>query len=641
MTPDQIFATVLALMSPDTDPTFDALSSGGNDPRYPLTVEACPRPLGPLEVEGKTILCGRIAVPENHDALGGKTVPLAFAVLKARSLSPAPDPVIYLHGGPGGHAVQELDFNAEVFDFLRDRRDIIMFDQRASGISDRTVACYTELSADFIGFAQPDEAKISDPNGPLAKCISEIYASGIDLSLYNTTQSALDVRAIMDALGYPIYNAFGVSYGTKLGQELLRSAPEGLRSLVIDSISRVDNPAYDTNGVPSDQALGWIVDFCAADAACAAAFPNLEADVAKAAEVLDSQGVTIAGNKVGPELIAQLLDQSNKFNGPFTAYMPQVITELAKGETKTVTTLLARGFNPDNSPAAVVARNGTGLSDSDKIFAEVLLMQSQQMRSLEATAGKLMVTLAGDLSPLGAAATEQLLDDALSEAARTMDQARLLALLQAYAGFVGQTPDRAKVETFVRQYLPETEQPRLLAILAAMSDADVTAFYDRAAIDAARVTSGAKMLLTLGIIACQEDIPFNSQKGYDAVAADYRFPVIDKGMRASDSQMYTLCAFFKSHPRQGFHDPVTSDLPVLAMAGTKDTATNPDAAEKVIRTLSNGQAVLFPEAGHTVIQFSQCAKDVAVSFLETPSAPVNTGCTEALKPKFYVPAAAQ
>lgn len=174
-----------------------------------------------------------------------------------------------------------------------------------------------------------------------------------------------------------------------------------------------------------------------------------------------------------------------------------------------------------------------------------------------------------------------------------------------------------------------------------MSDADVAAFHDRAAIDAARLTSGAKMLLTLGIIACQEDIPFKSQEGYDTVAAACRFPVIDRGMRASDSQMYTFCTFFESHPRQGYHDPVHSDLPVLAMAGTKDTATNRDAADKVVRTLPNGQAVLFPEAGHTVIQFSQCARDVAISFLEAPSAPVNATCTEALKPQFYVPPPAQ
>ena len=100
MSPDQIIATFIALMSQATEPAFDPLNTGGHDDRYPVSIEACPRPLGPLEVEGRTVICGRIAMPEDHDTAGGKTLPLAFALLKSRSAAPAPDPVIYLHGGP-------------------------------------------------------------------------------------------------------------------------------------------------------------------------------------------------------------------------------------------------------------------------------------------------------------------------------------------------------------------------------------------------------------------------------------------------------------------------------------------------------------------------------------------------------------
>jgi len=82
-----------------------------------------------------------------------------------------------------------------------------------------------------------------------------------------------------------------------------------------------------------------------------------------------------------------------------------------------------------------------------------------------------------------------------------------------------------------------------------------------------------------------------------------------------------------------------SDIPDLAMSGAKDTQTNPDAAERVVRSLTRSQAVLFPEAGHAVIQFSQCARDVAEGFLEDPFAPVNAACAEALKPRFYIPVA--
>jgi hypothetical protein len=87
MTPDQIIAVVTALLSSSPDPTaFTAIKSGGADPRYPVTVEACPaNAVPPTEVEGSTVICGRVTVPEDHDKPDGTRIDLAFAVLKART----------------------------------------------------------------------------------------------------------------------------------------------------------------------------------------------------------------------------------------------------------------------------------------------------------------------------------------------------------------------------------------------------------------------------------------------------------------------------------------------------------------------------------------------------------------------------
>ena len=46
MTPDQIIATVMSILSSTQDPSaFPTVAAGGADPAFPLTVEACPRPL--------------------------------------------------------------------------------------------------------------------------------------------------------------------------------------------------------------------------------------------------------------------------------------------------------------------------------------------------------------------------------------------------------------------------------------------------------------------------------------------------------------------------------------------------------------------------------------------------------------------
>ena len=145
-------------------------------------------------------------------------------------------------------------------------------------------------------------------------------------------------------------------------------------------------------------------------------------------------------------------------------------------------------------------------------------MQSEQMRSLQGSAGKLLNRLPDDLSATGAADTEELLDEALGEVAKGMEEPAILAMIQSYAASVGQAQNKEDIEAFVSANFPQTELPRLLALVSAVSDADVAAFYERAVIDAARLTSIARMQMSLGIIACQEDFPFNSPEGFDAVS---------------------------------------------------------------------------------------------------------------------------
>lgn len=84
MSPDQIIAA-LALLMAEPDPAFETLRQGGYDDRYPVTVTACPETTSPLDIEGRTILCGTVSVPENYDAPDGRRVPLRFVLGRATS----------------------------------------------------------------------------------------------------------------------------------------------------------------------------------------------------------------------------------------------------------------------------------------------------------------------------------------------------------------------------------------------------------------------------------------------------------------------------------------------------------------------------------------------------------------------------
>ena len=87
-------------------------------------------------VEG--LECGTLTVPERRGLPGGRTLRLAVAVLRSTGPDPAPDPLVFLSGGPGGRSVEGTPgrTGSAFWSRLRERRDLIFFDQRGTGLSE-------------------------------------------------------------------------------------------------------------------------------------------------------------------------------------------------------------------------------------------------------------------------------------------------------------------------------------------------------------------------------------------------------------------------------------------------------------------------------------------------------------------------
>ena len=222
----------------------------------------CPRLLILSEVEGETVTCGFLTVPETRGNSGDATLELAVMTLKAKTDMPEPDPILFLQGGPGGAALSTV----EAWQNLpwRETRDIILLDQRGTGYSTPNLKC-DELY-DF-------EATLPAAAGA---CRTRLLRAGHDLRAFNSKENAADVEALRRALEVEAFNLYGVSYGTRLALTVMREHPAGVRSVVLDSTYPPQVNRLVEFGANFERALKQVFTACAADATCSAAFPDLQ-----------------------------------------------------------------------------------------------------------------------------------------------------------------------------------------------------------------------------------------------------------------------------------------------------------------------------------------------------------------------------
>lgn len=233
--------------------------------------------LGPTTLDGAALgfECGYVVVPLRHAEPDGATIRLPVAV--RRAAAGAPDPLLLAQGGPGGDAFKVFSILVQPTGDLSTSRDIVIFNQRGTPYAEPELTCpETDAALADILAADSEEGERLY-NEAMAACYDRLLAESIDLSAFNSLENAADVPLIARALGYDEYNFYGVSYGTLLGLHLMRNHPEGLRSVILDSVVPPDVNFLSEIAASEDRVFGEVFAACAADPACAAAYPNLEA----------------------------------------------------------------------------------------------------------------------------------------------------------------------------------------------------------------------------------------------------------------------------------------------------------------------------------------------------------------------------
>jgi len=261
----------------------------GDVPRFEPS--ACPSAI-PLD---KKIECGYLVVLEDRARPDGPTIRLAVAIVKSHSPTPAHDPLVYLSGGPGTRTLQFLPALLPQFDLFLATRDVIFFDQRGVGFSQPALEC-PELNGAAHLVVSSDlshEALSALMAEAIRQCRDRLTSQGVNLSAYTSAQSAADLNDLRLALGYQAWNLYGISYGTRLALTAMRDHPEGLRSVILDSVAPPQVNLYLDATANADRAFNVLFEGCAADVVCNSLYPNLRTVFYDLAEHLDRQPVTV------------------------------------------------------------------------------------------------------------------------------------------------------------------------------------------------------------------------------------------------------------------------------------------------------------------------------------------------------------
>ena len=229
--------------------------------------------------------CGTFDVPEDRKNPSGRHLKLRVAVIPALARAAKPDPLFMLAGGPGQAATEALPELAQyAFERVHRSRDLVLVDQRGTGSSN------------------PLKCKLSSPSTPLAERLSEggypkerlqecLKGYDADPRYYTTSIAMQDLDEVRAALGYTQVNLWGGSYGTRAALVFLREHPESVRAVILDGVAPPTMRLPLHFAEDAQRSMDLLFANCAAEAACAKAWPDLPARFKKLVDALEKSPV--------------------------------------------------------------------------------------------------------------------------------------------------------------------------------------------------------------------------------------------------------------------------------------------------------------------------------------------------------------
>ncbi len=324
-----------------------------------LQSRVCPR----FHAEGVTADCYWYTAAEGFR--------LPVVVMRIAGLTQAPDPLVYLEGGPGQGGATSADMLSYWAGWLlkvRLDRPFILFEYRGLSPGSPTFDCpqYTEVSRSLLQQNLSIELENKQIAPVLEACLDQFQQhinkhlpSTTPLANINSAANAEDAEGIVRALGFTHWNALGVSYGTRVAL-VAASRASGLQRLVLDS------PYPPGRGGLLDSAQLWQRAFdqywrtCEEDQPCADKAPLAERDFWELVHQLKQQPVRVRiKDWHSNQAVEWLLNDSRLLTVIYGAFyssaqiadIGQLITKLQNKESLDNFALLERFYNQAFDPA--------------------------------------------------------------------------------------------------------------------------------------------------------------------------------------------------------------------------------------------------------------------------------------------------
>ena len=346
----RVAAVAALLLGVATLPPRPLAHAAAYQPRFQTT--ACPFKVGKGLVVGHDVRCGYLVVPEDRATPAGRLVRLAVAIFKSPAPSPAPDPEVFLQGGPGGAIVGQLgpSIDASTLPVIAGSHDFILLDQRGTGYSQPSLACgeLTRLQYTTLDQNLSPQRNVTLETQASQACHDRLVRAGVNLNDYTTPADAADVADLRRALGYQTMDLYGVSYGTRLALTTMRLYPQGIRSVVLDSVVEPQSDNFSDPMRSMKRSFDTLFQGCAADTACNKAYPHLDQTFYALVTRLNAHPVSFRVTSTDThKSYAALLNGDGLTNLLFQALyatsfipsLPKMIDGLRRGETKLAASL--------------------------------------------------------------------------------------------------------------------------------------------------------------------------------------------------------------------------------------------------------------------------------------------------------------